>query len=94
MSKYSPIGSEFKTLWFFRIRSRIGHLLAIAPGEGRVLFWSFTYFFSLLCSYYIVRPMRDEMGIANGVEKLQWMLQTTFAPGLHEEDESGRNQVH
>jgi AAA family ATP:ADP antiporter len=57
---------------------RIGHLLAVAPGEGRVLFWSFTYFFSLLCSYYIVRPMRDEMGIAGGVEKLQWMFTGTF----------------
>ena len=27
-------------------------------------------FFSLLCGYYIVRPMRDEMGVAGGVENL------------------------
>ena len=78
MSKYSWVGSEFSIHWFSRMRSRIGHLLAVAPGEGRVLFWSFTYFFSLLCSYYIVRPMRDEMGIAGGVEKLQWMFTGTF----------------
>jgi len=78
MSKYSSIGSEIKINWFTRMRSRISHLLAVAPGEGRVLFWSFTYFFSLLCSYYIVRPMRDEMGIAGGVEKLQWMFTGTF----------------
>jgi AAA family ATP:ADP antiporter len=44
----------------------------------RVLFWSFSYFFALLCSYYIIRPMRDEMGIAGGVDKLQWMFTGTF----------------
>jgi AAA family ATP:ADP antiporter len=42
------------------------------------LFWAFTYFFALLCSYYIVRPMRDEMGIAGGVNKLHWMFTGTF----------------
>ena len=44
----------------------------------RALFWSFSYFFALLCSYYIIRPMRDEMGIAGGVDKLQWMFTGTF----------------
>jgi AAA family ATP:ADP antiporter len=44
-----------------------------------VLAWSFSYFFSLLCSYYIIRPMRDEMGIAGGVENLQWLFSGTFA---------------
>jgi AAA family ATP:ADP antiporter len=48
------------------------------PGEFQALFWSITYFFSLLCGYYIVRPMRDEMGIAGGVERLQWMFTGTF----------------
>ncbi|TAL34518.1 MAG: MFS transporter [Spirochaetes bacterium] len=36
------------------------------------------YHFSLLCGYYIIRPLRDEMGIAGGVEKLQWMFSGTF----------------
>jgi AAA family ATP:ADP antiporter len=44
----------------------------------RALFWSFCYFFALLCSYYIIRPMRDEMGIAGGVDTLQWMFTGTF----------------
>ncbi len=78
MSKESPIDSGLKLPRFFRMHLRIGRFLSVAPGEGRVLFWSFTYFFSLLCSYYIVRPMRDEMGIAGGVEKLQWMFTGTF----------------
>lgn len=61
------------------MRSRLERLFAVRPGEVRGLFWAFTYFFSLLCSYYIVRPMRDEMGIAGGVNKLQWMFSGTFA---------------
>jgi heat shock protein HtpX len=51
---------------------------AVEPGEWRPLFWSFSYFFALLCGYYIIRPMRDEMGIAGGVEHLQWMFSGTF----------------
>jgi AAA family ATP:ADP antiporter len=52
--------------------------MAVQPGEWRPLFWSFSYFFALLCGYYIIRPMRDEMGIAGGVEHLQWMFSGTF----------------
>lgn len=52
--------------------------MAVEPGEWRPLLWSFSYFFALLCSYYIIRPMRDEMAIAGGVEHLQWMFSGTF----------------
>ncbi len=44
----------------------------------RALLWSFAYFFSLLCGYYVVRPLRDAMGIEGGVEKLQWLFTGTF----------------
>ncbi len=60
------------------IRRWLGRMVNIEPGEGRALFWSFSYFFALLCSYYIVRPLRDEMGIAGGVENLQWLFTGTF----------------
>jgi len=60
------------------LRLRLRRLVAVQPEEVRALFWSFTYFFALLCSYYIIRPMRDEMGIAGGVDKLQWMFTGTF----------------
>jgi AAA family ATP:ADP antiporter len=78
MSQSSNTISELKDNWWYRMRLRIGRLTAVETGEMRVLFWSFTYFFSLLCSYYIIRPMRDEMGIAGGVNKLQWMFSGTF----------------
>ena len=53
-------------------------LVKVEPEEVSGLLWSFSYFFTLLCSYYIVRPMRDEMGIAGGVEHLQWLFTGTF----------------
>ena len=63
-------------------RSTIGRMvfraIQVEPGEIRALSWSFLYFFVLLCAYYIVRPMRDEMGILGGVENLQWMFTGTL----------------
>ena len=53
-------------------------LVDVEPAEVKALLWSFAYFFCLLCSYYIVRPMREEMGIAGGVENLQWLFAGTF----------------
>jgi AAA family ATP:ADP antiporter len=58
--------------------SLVGKLLNVRPGEGPLVAASFVYFFSLLCSYYIIRPVRDEMGIAGGVDELQWVFTGTF----------------
>ena len=48
------------------------------PGEIRALLWSFAYFFCLLAGYYVLRPLRDEMGVAGGVRNLQWLFTATF----------------
>lgn len=61
-----------------RIRLAILNTVQLEPGEGRVVLLSFVYFFALLCSYYIIRPMRDEMGILGGVENLQWLFTGTL----------------
>ncbi|HTP62253.1 MAG TPA: MFS transporter [Burkholderiales bacterium] len=50
----------------------------LRPGEGRALAWSFAYFFCLLAGYYVLRPLRDEMGVAGGVRNLQWLFTATF----------------
>ncbi len=42
------------------------------------LWLSFAYFFCLLCGYYILRPVRDEMGIQGGIENLHWVFTGTF----------------
>src|SRR5437764_2742619 len=46
--------------------------------ERAAALWSFGYFFSLLAGYYVLRPLRDQMGIAGGVRALPWMFTATF----------------
>jgi len=46
--------------------------------ERAAALWSFGYFFMLLAGYYVLRPLRDQMGIAGGVKALPWMFTATF----------------
>jgi ATP:ADP antiporter, AAA family len=48
------------------------------PDEAVPVGWAFLYFFCLLCGYYILRPIRDEMAIEGGVQHLPWMMTATF----------------
>ncbi len=50
----------------------------VKRGEVPAVLWSFAYFFCLLCGYYILRPVREEMGVQGGVENLQWLYTGTF----------------
>ena len=56
----------------------LGRVVAVRPGEVQALLWSFAYFFCLLAGYYVLRPLRDEMGVAGGVRNLQWLFTATF----------------
>lgn len=47
-------------------------------GEWVALAWSFAYFFCLLCAYYLIRPMRDEMVVRFGAERMQWIYTAVF----------------
>ncbi len=51
----------------------------VRPAERRALVLGFAYFFALLASYYLLRPIREEMGIRSGVGSLQWNFTATFA---------------
>lgn len=51
---------------------------AMKPGEYRKVALAFASFFLLLFGYYILRPVRDEMGVQTGVENLQWLFTGTF----------------
>jgi len=44
---------------------------------GSVLL-SFTYFFTLMCGYSILRPLRDAMAIEGGVKKVPWLITAGF----------------
>jgi ATP:ADP antiporter, AAA family len=50
--------------------------------EAAALFWSFAYFFVLLCGYYLLRPVRDQLGISRGADKLPVLFTGTFVAML------------
>lgn len=56
----------------------LGRVVKARPDEIRAMLWAFAYFFCLLSSYYILRPLRDESGVAAGVANLQWLFTGTF----------------
>ena len=60
------------------MRSLLCRVLGAEPRELPALGWAFAYFFLLLCSYYILRPVRDEMAVQAGVSQLQWLFTATF----------------
>ncbi len=57
-------------------------LLRARPGEERAVGLAFLYFFMLLCSYYLLRPVRDAMAIGAGLENLRWLMTGTFVSML------------
>ena len=56
--------------------------LKAEPRELPALAWSFAYFFLLLASYYLLRPVRDALAIETGTERLRWLLTATFVAML------------
>ncbi|HYV23696.1 MAG TPA: MFS transporter [Pyrinomonadaceae bacterium] len=53
-------------------------IVDVKPRELRALFLSFVYYFLILSSYYIIRPIRDDFGAAGGLENLPWMFTGTL----------------
>jgi len=50
--------------------------------EIRALFLGFVYYFLILSSYYIIRPIRDDFGAAGGIENLPLMFTGTLVAML------------
>jgi ATP:ADP antiporter, AAA family len=48
----------------------LNRLVSARPGEMPALVAAFAYNFLLFTAYYILRPLRDSMGVAGGVENL------------------------
>ena len=53
-------------------------LVGVKPEEVAAVGWSWLYIFAVLSSYYILRPIRDQMGVAGGVGNLQWLFAGTL----------------
>lgn len=46
----------------------------ISRQETTAVLWSWLFFFCVLSAYYVLRPIRDDMGVAGGVDNLPWLF--------------------
>ena len=53
-------------------------IAGIHRNERAVLALSALYFFLIMASYFILRPIRDQMGVAGGVRNLPWLFSGTL----------------
>ena len=53
-------------------------LVAVEEDEVQSMLWACLYFFLLLAAYFVIRPIRDEMGVAGGVSNLPWLFLGTL----------------
>ncbi|MCC7008475.1 MAG: MFS transporter [Acidobacteria bacterium] len=56
----------------------LGRLAAVRPDEVRHVGWAFLYLFAVFSAYYVIRPIRDEAGVAGGVNNLSWLFSGTL----------------
>jgi AAA family ATP:ADP antiporter len=54
----------------------------VEAGEVRATLFGFAWFFCLLGGYYLLRPLRDALGLAGGAQELQWLFTGTFVAML------------
>ncbi|MBT0717905.1 MFS transporter [Rosenbergiella epipactidis] len=53
---------------------RFQRLVSIKQEELAPLCWGWLYIFSLLCAYYILRPIRDTVSTLTGAHSLPWLF--------------------
>ncbi|MGE8612408.1 MAG: NTP/NDP exchange transporter [Achromobacter veterisilvae] len=64
------------------LRGRAAQALGIRAGELAPAACGFAFFFFLFCGYFMLRPIRETMGIQAGVDQLQWLFTATFVAML------------
>jgi AAA family ATP:ADP antiporter len=58
--------------------SLLKRIVAVEDYEIRPMLWAALYYFLLLAAYFVIRPIRDEMGVAGGVRNLPWLFLGTL----------------
>ena len=53
-------------------------VLDVRADEIATLGWAWLYILAVLSSYYILRPIRDQLGVAGGVNNLPWLFTGTL----------------
>jgi len=58
--------------------SLLRRLVDVRPNETRAMWTSFVFFFFVLSSYFILRPIRDAVAVTTGVTRLPWLFAGTL----------------
>lgn len=53
--------------------------LALRPGEGAAVVWAMAMFFTVLASYYVLRPVRDALVLEGDPDLIPWLFTANFA---------------
>ena len=75
MPEGSPVGSLLPS-------QRLARLINAQAGELLPALTGFALFFCLFAGYFMLRPIREAMGIQGGVQHLQWLFSATFVAML------------
>ena len=60
------------------LRKMLQRVVAVEANEVRRMLLSTLYFFLIMAGYFIIRPLRDDMGLAGGVRNLPWLYTGTL----------------
>ena len=60
----------------------VSRILNIKKEEQPLAVLSAVYFFCILCGYFFLRPVRDAMGVARGMDELRWLFVCTALVSL------------
>ncbi|CAM3674688.1 ADP,ATP carrier protein [Bordetella tumulicola] len=61
-----------------RVEAWLVRAFNLRQGEGLAVAAGLAMFFLLFCAYFMLRPVRETMGVAGGVDNLQWLFTGTF----------------
>jgi AAA family ATP:ADP antiporter len=75
----SPAVEDTASGWLHALLRRV---VDVRRDEMRAMLTSFAFFFFLLGSYFVLRPIRDEVAASSGVSKLPWLFAGTLTVTL------------
>jgi AAA family ATP:ADP antiporter len=58
--------------------SLLNRIVAVERDEVGPMLWAALYYFLILAAYFVIRPIRDEMGVEGGVRNLSWLFLGTL----------------
>lgn len=64
------------------IHRLLGRVVAVEAQEAQATLLGFAWFGCLLSGYYLLRPLRDALGVVGGPQALRWLFTATFVAML------------